>query len=57
MVDELKKEDMEKIEDARKKLSEKTVNELLSDEEKNKIRKEKLKKILENEQKQSKTGK
>lgn len=57
MVANLKDSDMKKVEDARKKYNEKSINELLSDEEENKLRKEKLKKIFENEQKQIKNRK
>lgn len=47
---------LKKIEDARKYYNKKIVKELLDDEEENKIRKEKLKKI-ENEQEQGKSRK
>lgn len=46
MIDKkLSKEDMERIEEARKIYNEKSINELLSDKEANKIRKEKLEKL------------
>jgi len=51
MIDsKLSKENIEKIEEARKVYNEKNINELLSDKEENKLRKEKLDKI-ENGQK------
>ena len=49
--------DTNRIEDARKVYNEKKIDELLSDIEENKKRKEKLKKIFENEQKQGKNDK
>jgi len=52
MIDNLKR-----IEDARKVYNEKFINELLSNKEENKNRKEKLKKIFENGQEQSKVRK
>jgi len=50
MIDKLNKDDIIRVEKARKIYNEKTINELLSDKEANKLRKEKLKKI-ENDQK------
>ena len=53
----MKDEFIEKLENARKQYNEKSLNKLLSDKEENKKRKEKLKKIFENEQKQVKNRK
>ena len=48
---------LDKIEDVRKISNRKIINELLSDKEENVKRKEKLKKIFENGQKQGKVRK
>jgi len=54
MIDKkLNKEDFDRVEEARKMHNEKSINELLSDKEMNKLRKEKLEKI-ENGQEQIK---